>query len=141
MSFVKYTAMIIAAAVLAGTSWAEQDMSINPPYPSIAIPPPMPSPPLPNIRGLCPNAQQVANQSAKAFERLSGENKIPVFTVIEIRVEFIITTEGKVKNARVIRSSNPIFNDLAIATASRFSCNGREADITIPYDIVFRLTP
>lgn len=107
-----------------------------PPAPSAPAAPPAP----PTARGLCANAQDMATSSRAKFEKLAAEEGIAEGSTIEIRVEFVISPSGEIKSPKIVRSSNPALNSLALQVVKRFGCRGQAADVTVPYDLVFKLT-
>ncbi|GAB3266803.1 hypothetical protein GCM10027296_44950 [Chitinimonas naiadis] len=60
-------------------------------------------------------------------------------TKAEATVEVVIGAGGEIKSARVVKSSNPKVNSLAVGAVKRLSCRGQGVDVTTYYPAVFTL--
>jgi len=132
-------------AITATTSVKPETTQIAPVAPTAPAATPAPSAPAappapPTARGLCSNAQDIASASRAKFEKLAAEEGIAEGSTIEIRVEFVIGPGGEIKSPKIVRSTNPALNSLALTVVKRFGCRGQAADVTVPYDLVFKLT-
>jgi protein TonB len=57
----------------------------------------------------------------------------------EVLIEFTVAADGRVKDVAVARSSNRIFNRVAVRAAESMSCQGQGQDIRVVLPVGFTL--
>lgn len=100
-----------------------------PPAPPPAPPAPPPAPRLVSVGVTCPNHVSIRSSvpypPAALQMNLSGD----------VQVDFIVGDDGQIGNVRIVRSSNPVFNDVVVAAVRRFQCvgQGQPVRVTVPF--------
>lgn len=124
-------------AIVAATQVVPVERTIAPaPAPTSTAPAPAAPPAPPSVRGLCSNVKEVGDAMQDKFVVLAGKEEI---THAEATVEVVIGPSGEIKSARVVKSSNPKVNSLAVGAVKRLSCRGQGADVTTYYPVEFNL--
>ena len=82
----------------------------------------------------CPNAKEVLSLLSYPATALRQN-----LTYGKVVVEFTITSEGQVANARVISSSNTAFERASLLAVSRFKCDGVKREVTVRAPLNFEL--
>lgn len=117
------------------------------PAPAIAVtqstPPPVmpavqsvPAPPAPAAVAVgvaCPNSQRARSQVA--YPRAAQRQQLTGDTL----VEFTVSPDGAVADARIVRSSHRVFDDVSLATVRLFKCVGQGQAVRVRVPFVFKL--
>jgi protein TonB len=111
-------------------------VTVAPPPPVVVVAPPppvlvAPPPPVANVGVACPNYISVLSkvQSPAQAQRmgLSGE----------VTVEFTVSASGAVGDVNVTKTSNRIFNAVAVNAVSQFRCIGQGQNVRVRLPIGF----
>lgn len=104
------------------------------PPPQVVEAPPAPKPPPAIAVGIaCPNHVDVRSRVAYPQQaQLRGLNG-------DVTVEFTVGPSGAISDARVIKSSSPIFNDAALSAINQLRCIGQGQDVKVRIPFAFRL--
>jgi TonB family protein len=82
----------------------------------------------------CPNVRSIVNQiEYPGRARRQGINKGSV------QLKFVLGPNGEVKNASVMNSTSPLFNEAALDGAKLLKCNGQGREVTVMWEVDFRL--
>lgn len=54
-------------------------------------------------------------------------------------VQFVVATDGKVKDMRVLRASHPVFARAGLRIVGEYRCQGRDHDVVVEVPIAFQL--
>ncbi|WP_269533182.1 energy transducer TonB [Chitinimonas sp. BJYL2] len=125
----------VAPTITATTSQVPAERTIAPAPAPVTTQPAPPQPP--SVRGLCSNVREVGDQMQDKFVVLAAREEI---TRAEATVEVVIGGGGEIKSARVVKSTNPKVNNLAVAAVKRLKCRGQGQDVTTYYPVEFNLT-
>jgi len=94
-------------------------------------PPAPPSKPVPaNVGVVCPNSAQV--RAAIRYPREAQRDNITG----SVLVEFVVGTDGQIKQLRVARSAAPVLDRAAENAVRQFQCvaQGQEVRVQVPFD-------
>lgn len=115
---------------------AEPVMTVTTATPPLVVAPPAPVPavvaaPVVNVSVTCPNYRDVLGrvQSPPQAQRLGLSG--------EVTVEFIVSPSGSISDVTVTKSSNRIFNPVAIAAVTQFQCIGQGQNVHVRLPIGF----
>ncbi|HEY9102087.1 hypothetical protein [Chitinimonas sp.] len=122
-------------AIQAATTVKPAETTFAPAPPPVQSAPPAPPAP-PSVKGLCSNVSEVGQAMQDKWVVLAAKEEI---TKADATVEVVIGPGGEIKSARVVKSSNPKVNSLAISAVKRLSCRGQGQDVTTYYPAVFTL--
>lgn len=100
-----------------------------PEQPAVVAAPAAPAPI--NVSVACPNHKSARIEMPRQATRLNLSG--------DVLVGFTVTPSGDVKDVRVIRSSNPIFNSAALAAVAQYRCVGQGHDAPVQVPFAFRV--
>ena len=104
------------------------------PPPAVPPAPAAPANPAPVAVGVaCPNSQKVRSQVA--YPRQAQRQELTG----DVLVEFIVDRGGRVADARVVRSSHRVFEQVSLETVRLFKCVGQGQDVKVQVPFVFKL--
>jgi protein TonB len=106
-----------------------------------SVPPPVaptPAPAAPKAAPVavgiaCPNSQKVRSQVA--YPRAAQRQELTG----DVLVEFVVTRDGRVGEATVLRSSHRVFEQVSLETVRLFKCVGQGQDVKVQVPFVFKL--
>ena len=93
-----------------------------------------PAPPVTNVAVACPNVGQVKEQlnypSRAARDGISSGS---------VAMQLVIGAGGEIKSVSVVKSTNRVFNTVATDGARLLKCNGQGHDVTVAWEVGFKL--
>ena len=105
--------------------------------PPVVAPPAAAAAPAPNVRAVCPNVATVVEELTGKFERLARKEGID--QTVEVQIEFVVDPTGKVKDARVVKSTNQRVNSIAMSGISQLGCKGQGQDVKLIAPFEFKM--
>lgn len=98
--------------------------SVKSPAPAQMAPPPAQAAPAPStdVGIVCPNVGSIAGQLADGFQDIAQDEGIDSASVV---VEFSISAGGAISGARIVSSTDPGVNELALQGVAQLHCNGQ----------------
>lgn len=100
----------------------------------VAAPPAAKPAPAPVAVGVaCPNSQKV--RAEVAYPREAQRQELTGETL----VEFTVDREGRVSDARIVKSTHRVFDAVSLSTVRLFKCVGQGQDVKVQVPFVFQL--
>lgn len=105
--------------------------------PPVAVPAPVPAKAAParvTAQVVCSNYASVMDDVAypREAQRLGIDKG-------DALVQFVVATDGKVKDMRVLRASHPVFARAGLRIVGEYRCQGRDHDVVVEVPIAFQL--
>jgi protein TonB len=106
--------------------------SVKPPPPAQMAPPPAAPAPSTDVGVVCPNVGSIAGRLADSFQDIAESDSIDSATVV---VRFSISADGTVSGARIVSSTDPGVNELALQGIAQLHCNGQgqAVEVSAPF--------
>ena len=104
--------------------------SVKPPAPvqMVAPAPPTPAAPSTNVGVVCPNVGAVAGQLSDSFQDIATADGIDSASVV---VQFTISPGGDISGARIVSSTAPDVDELALQGVSSLHCQGQGQTVVV----------
>ena len=125
----------VITAVTATPPPADAPAPVAAPRPSEV--PSTPAPVAASVGVVCPNVGAVIGDLTGKFERLARKEGID--QTVEVQVEFVVDPAGKIKDAKIVKSSNPRVNSIAMSAISQLGCRGQGQDVRVLAPFEFKM--
>lgn len=103
--------------------------SVKPPAPvQMAAPPARPAAPSTNVGVVCPNVGAVAGQLSDSFQDIATADGIDSASVV---VQFTVSPGGDISGARIVSSTVPDVDSLALQGVRALHCEGQGQTVVV----------
>ncbi len=102
--------------------------SVKPPAPVAVAPAPAPAAPSTNVGVVCPNVGAVASDLSNSFQDIASSDGIDSASVV---VQFTISPGGDISGARIVSSTVPDVDALALQGVRALRCEGQGQTVVV----------